>query len=365
MIWIDFDNSPHVPLLSPIVHALRDEGMEVLCTARDYTQTIALLEQSGLPYLHVGRSFGKKKLVKAASLALRLAQLYAAVRNKPIQLAVNHGSRTQTACARMLGLPSLVMADYEYTDVSVFRRFATKFCTPKIIPSENLTSLGFENEQITQYDGFKECIYLENFQPEPGFRRKHRLPKDKILVTLRPPGTAGNYHDARSEKLCFTLLERLISSEKYYTVLLPKNPFEKRDFLAFLKEKARFDNWIIPENPLPGLQLIWHSDVVVSGGGTMNREGALLNVPTYSIFTARKGAVDQHLEKEKKLSFLDSTDDINKLPLAKREIPTHFTFALPSVREEIVRKIIDMATKGKKSFEPIRRDSQNVILQES
>ena len=345
MIWIDFDNAPHVPLLVPIVKALQDKGHPVLATARDYTQTIPLLEQSGITYHKVGKSFGKKKIAKVISLAFRLVHLYIFVRKSPIKLAVNHGSRTQTACARLLHIPCLVMADYEYTELSLFRKYASRFCTPGHIPLQTLLNLGFKRDRIMQYEGFKEYIYLEDFKPDLNFRVASRLPVDSILVTLRPPGTAGNYHDAFSEELCLHLLKRLLGLPDCYTVILPKNNFEKKELLQFLRANARYKNWLIPEKPLPGLQLIWHSDLVVSGGGTMNREGALLGTPTYSIFTARKGAVDQHLEDIGKLTFLTSIDDIDKLEIKPGKVPGEFSFKQTSVRDKIVDIIIGMKNK--------------------
>lgn len=346
MIWIDFDNAPHVPLLVPIVRELQRRGIEVFCTARDFTQTVPMLQQSGLPFHKVGNGAGRSRLGKLTSLGWRLAKLLWLVRRKNIVLAINHGSRTQTACARLLGIPILVLLDYEYTELSLFRKYADLFYTPRYIPRQKLVMLGFDPDRIDHYDGLKEHIYLQDFQPEADFRRRHNLPENKILVTVRTPATCGNYHDARSELLFDAAIRRLVHDERCYLVLLPRNAYEKRALLALLAQEEARDNWIIPQAPLPGLQLIWHSDIVISGGGTMNREGAALGVPTYSIFTAQKGAVDEYLERHGKLTFLRSVDDVRRLPIRKREISTYFQFSRPSVRDEIVHTILVMAQEN-------------------
>ena len=67
---------------------------------------------------------------------------------------------------------------------------------------------------------------------------------------------------------------------------------------------------IIPEKPVDGLNLIWFSDLVISGGGTMNREAAALGVPVYSLFRGKIGAVDQYLAEKGRLILLESTNDV-------------------------------------------------------
>ena len=65
-IWIDLDNSPHVPLFAPIIRHYRDSGVDVILTARDHSQTIELLnlyEFQGT-YTVIGRHYGKSKIDK-------------------------------------------------------------------------------------------------------------------------------------------------------------------------------------------------------------------------------------------------------------------------------------------------------------
>ena len=77
---------------------------------------------------------------------------------------------------------------------------------------------------------------------------------------------------------------------------------------------------IIPEKVVDGLNLIWNSDLVISGGGTMNREAAALGVPVYSIFRGKIGAVDRYLSENGRLTLIKNIEDIRtKITLVKRE----------------------------------------------
>ena len=95
-------------------------------------------------------------------------------------------------------------------------------------------------------------------------------------------------------------------------MILPKTRLERSLVQAALPERpaARV---IVPERALPGLQLLYHSDMAISGGGTMNRESALLGVPTYSMFTGRRAAIDEELDDRGLLTFLERPSDVEKI----------------------------------------------------
>ena len=97
----------------------------------------------------------------------------------------------------------------------------------------------------------------------------------------------------------------------------------------------------IPEQVVDGLNLIWHSDFVISGGGTMNREAAALGVPVYSIFRSKIGAVDQYLSSMGRLVLLESAEDLRtKILLVRRNRPAKpqngHAAALSSIVEHII-----------------------------
>jgi predicted glycosyltransferase len=73
---------------------------------------------------------------------------------------------------------------------------------------------------------------------------------------------------------------------------------------------------IVPERAVDAQSLIAFSDLVVSAGGTMNREAAALGVPVYTTYGGRLGGVDEALIREGRLRPLT---DPRALELSKRE----------------------------------------------
>jgi predicted glycosyltransferase len=113
-IWIDLDNSPHVPFFNPIMEELKKRGYSVMLTARDCFQVCALADFHKLSYQRIGRHYGKHKIMKGVGLIYRAIQMApAALRGKP-DLALSHGSRSQTIICNLLQIPNVLMTDYEH-----------------------------------------------------------------------------------------------------------------------------------------------------------------------------------------------------------------------------------------------------------
>ena len=113
-IWIDIDNSPHVPFFVPIVEELRKRGHEIILTARDAYQVCELLELYHLSCKVVGRHYGKNRAAKILGTCVRAAQLIPMMVHEKVDLAVSHGSRAQMMVGFALGIPTLLILDYEY-----------------------------------------------------------------------------------------------------------------------------------------------------------------------------------------------------------------------------------------------------------
>jgi len=304
-IWIDLDNSPHVPFFKPIINELGKRGYRVLVTARDCFQVCALADLMNLRHVAIGRHYGKNKVLKVAGLVIRSLQLTPKIISEKPDIALSHGSRSQVATASILNIPSVVMSDYEYVK-TIIR--PTYLIVPEIIPDNVITDY---RKHVYKYPGTKEDVYVPDFIPDPSIKEILGIGEEELLVTMRPPATEAHYHNPESELLFKAAVDFLGQKDNSRIVILPRN--EK-------KETARIkDSWpkwcnsekiVIPEHALDGLNLIWHSDLVVSGGGTMNREAAALGVPAYSIFRGRIGAVDRYLSENGRLILLESIDDI-------------------------------------------------------
>jgi len=315
-IWIDLDNSPHVPFFVPIIEELRKRGDEVILTARDAYQVCELLELHHLTCKVVGRHYGKNRAAKILGTCIRAAQLIPRMFNQKIDLAVSHGSRGQMMCAFALGIPSLMILDYEYIAMMGFIRPDWIF-VPQMIPNSKELA---PKRQVLRYPGLKEDVYVPRLQRNSSVKTQLNFGEDDIIVTVRPPAVEAHYHNPEAEVLLDAAMNFLTQAPEVRVILLPRNEDQART----LREK--WGKWIgnhkvvIPEHAVDGINLIWFSDLVVSGGGTMNREAAALGVPVYTIFRGKIGAVDRHLQQEGRLILIESVEDVREKIVLKRRL---------------------------------------------
>ena len=328
MIWFDLDNSPHVPLFASVFQELEKRNISFDVTARDFAQTLELLKMHGIGHTAIGRHGGKSKIKKILNLLERSRQLKKYINNKPngpndVKLAVSHGSRTQLVAASGMKIRTLLMMDYEYTETRIFNRYADYILVPDIIPSGRLSSAGINLKKVIRYNGFKEELYLGTFISDESFRSTLGIGDDAILAVIRPPGMLGNYHDSRSEMLLIDAIEYFASFENC-VILITSHSQKDRDFInenVKNKSSVRF-----LEKAVDGLQLLSTADIVLSGGGTMNRESALIGTKTYSIFTGKKPYLDEHLESIGRLTFINSKDDITQIKVERANKKIAYTF---------------------------------------
>ncbi|HEX7860381.1 MAG TPA: DUF354 domain-containing protein [Verrucomicrobiae bacterium] len=315
-IWIDLDNTPHVPFFKPIIRELEKNGFSVFLTARDAFQVCELADKSCLKYAKVGRHYGKNSVMKVTGLLWRSLQLLPTVlREKPV-IAVSHGARSQIFLANLLRIPTVLIMDYEHAKTPPMVR-------PKweIIPEAiDAKSLYVPAERVRKYSGIKEDVYAAEFQPTPGFAESLGLSPDAIIVTVRPPATEAHYHNPESEVLFVEFMKMLHETPGTQAVLLPRNKKQANEITEAHPEWFKNNKVIIPKTAVDGLNLLWHSDLVVSGGGTMNREAAALGLPVYSIFRGPIGAVDTRLAAEQRLHLLTSPQEVReKIRFVRRD----------------------------------------------
>lgn len=314
-IWIDLDNTPHVPFFKPIIEELIKRGYSVLVTARDCFQVCGLADLFGLGYKRIGRHYGKNFIMKGCGLLWRSLQLAPTVIREMPDLAVSHGSRSQVILSQMLGLPSVVILDYEFARVLTKPTWAI---APEVIPEIDMHSV---KKGFLKYPGIKEDVYAPSFNPAPSIRDDLKLDRNKIVVTARPPATEAHYHNPESERLFQAIMNRLAQMDNVQVVMLPRNHRQEMEIRAEWPDLCARGLIVIPDHVVDGLNLIWHSDLVISGGGTMNREAAALHVPVYSFFRGKIGAVDKYLVKNDRLTLLESVNDVlTKMKVVKRDI---------------------------------------------
>jgi uncharacterized protein len=335
-VWIDLDNTPHVPFFEPIMKEFRARGYDVLCTARDAFQVCDLARQRGVSFRQVGRHSGKNRIRKAFGLFYRAMQLLPiAMREKPV-LAISHGSRAQIIACKLLNIPSVLIEDYEHADYPPSMRPRWEI-VPETIDDRGLCC---PPDHARRYPGLKEHVYVRNFQPDASVLEELGLKEQHLIVTVRPPATEAHYHNDRGEGLFFEMMNFLLKDPRVRVVLMPRN--SKQAHWIRRNNPGWFSNSrvVVPSGPMDGLNVIFHSDLVVSGGGTMNREAAALGVPAYSILCGKVGAVDRALERSGQLTLVNSPGDFSrKIKLVRRprpfKVPAHATGAFDSIMAHI------------------------------
>jgi predicted glycosyltransferase len=311
-VWVDMTASAHVLVFRPLIQLLRERGDEVEITARDYAQTLQLLELHGLEATVIGHHGGRSRLGKARSLLSRLRALRRWARKREFELALAHGSHELTISARRLGIPSSTTHDYEFATLQhhLGMRAATRVVVPESIPPERLERFGVRPPKLQRYPGLKEEYYLFDFEPDAGALERLGADRERVIVVLRPPPDVSLYH-RHSNPLFPQTVDYLGAHPEVQAVVLPRTE-EQREFV----NRLDLPSMIVPDRAVDAQSLIALSDVVVSAGGTMNREAAALGVPVYTTYGGRLGGVDEQLIREGRLKPLT---DPRALELVKRE----------------------------------------------
>jgi len=332
-LWIDLANSPHVPFFKALATKFTDQGHEIEITAREFAETIPLAEAAGFTPHVTGRHGGRAVSAKAGNLASRAWALARWARQRKFDLAISHNSYSQILAARALGIKTVTLMDYEYQPANHLAfRLASRIIVPTSFPAKRLRSYGAAVGKVRRYHGTKEDVYLAGFQPDPLFGAQLcalGVNPDNVLVLMRPPAHDALYH--RFQNTLFDdALEMLQGNESVQVILLPRNEAQRAEYSG--------RRLIIPSAPLDGANLIAASDLVISAGGTINREAAALGVPAFSIYAGKWASVDEELVKEGRLQRISNSAELNKLRVSKKE--TADPRRSLEVIDEVVRHIL-------------------------
>jgi predicted glycosyltransferase len=303
-VWVDLTNSPHVLVMRPVIESLRRRGAEVEVTARDFAQTLGLLERFRIDHTAIGRHRGGHVAAKAAGLASRSGALVRWARGRRFDLALGHGSNDVSVAAALLRIPSATAFDYEFAKVqhSINCRLARRVVVPQAIPPERLAAYGATPAKLRPYAGLKEEYYLADFEPDAAVLDELGLDPALPLAVVRTPPDVSLYHRFGAP-LFAQVLERLRGQQ---VVVLPRTESQRSELAGF----------VVPERAIDAQSLVAFADLVISAGGTMNREAVALGTPVWTTFEGRMGAVDEQLIADGRLRRLERAGDV---VLAKRE----------------------------------------------
>ena len=301
-VWVDLTNSPHVLVMRPLIEAMRADGHEVEVTARDFAQTLELCELLGVDHTAIGRHRGGRLAGKGVGLASRSLALARWARGRRFDVAIGHGSNDVTVAAALLRIPSATAFDYEFAALQhqVNCRLARVVMVPDAIPPERLYRYGARGK-VRGYPGLKEEYYLADFEPDERVLAQLGLDRERPLVVVRTPPDVSLYH--RFENPLFTrVLDRLRTLETQ-AVVLPRTSAQR-------EELRRAGGLTVPDRAIDAQSLVAFADLVISAGGTMNREAVALGTPVFTTFEGRLGAVDEALLREGRLRRLDDPDEV-------------------------------------------------------
>jgi predicted glycosyltransferase len=338
-IWVDLANSPHVPFFRALIPEFVARGHQVEISARDFAQTVELAMNAGmLPHV-IGGHGGGKLTGKAGNLIGRAAALRRWARDRGFDLAVSHNSYAQISAAAALGIRSVTLMDYEHQPANHLAfRLASRVIVPRAFPSAELKKYGASLRKVARYDGLKEDVYLADFTPDPKFAevlRQFGIAGEDVLVVARPPAREALYHRFEND-LFDELLTRLSSQPGLKTVLLPRTDSQRAEY-----ETRNLSNVFMPREALDGANLVAAADLVVSAGGTMNREAAALGVPAASIYAGNWAAIDEQLVAEGRLKKIASREDVSSLAVQKKTSTT--PRARRTTRVAVAKLILDEA----------------------
>lgn len=320
-IWIDLANSPHVIFFHPLISRFKEKGHQVFVTIRDFAQTVSLSKKYGIDGVVIDKHGGAGYLSKFINLCTRTSHLIEYSKGKSIDLFVSHGSYTHITTGRLLRKKVVTIMDYEGQAANHYAfRLAHKVIVPEFFPDKALKRFGAKTRNVIKYNGFKEQLYLSDFVPDPTFLSElaescqtesvSDLEK-KVIVTVRTPATMAVYHQFENP-VFDKLLHQLNSRSDSFSVILPRTNEQG------IKIKENFPNLFIPDRALDGRNLAYFSDLVISAGGTMNREAAILGTPAYSLFLGAFPEVDKKLISMERMYHISNENNLSDIRFEKK-----------------------------------------------
>jgi predicted glycosyltransferase len=312
-IWIDCTAAAHPLVLRPIAERLEAAGHQVEWTAREYGQLVGILERLGIEHTVVGAHGGARASGKVRALVGRSRRLWRWSRGRRFDLILAHGSMDVSLVARARRIPLVQMNDYEHAGRQrrLAFRWARLVIAPEAIPVEAMEAAGARPERLFRYPGLKEDYYLADFEPDRGVLGRLGIAGEGVIVIVRPPPETSEYH--ADNPLYEAVIDRLAGVREAVSVVIPRTEAQAQR----LRERGA-PSLIVPDRAIDAQSLIALGDLVISAGGTMNREAVALGTPVYTIFTGRMGAVDERLIDEGRLRPLT---DPAAIELRKREAP--------------------------------------------
>lgn len=320
-IWFDIDNTPHVNFFKPFV---KHFGVthDLIFSLKQFAEVEKLFHSEiGMDYQMIGKHKGGSKIMKVIGVGQRTIQLLAKMEKFDLKISI--GGDSSNLCAKIRGKKSVTFDDNETAPNWRYSPFTDFAFWPVAIDEKVIFNQGFKPSKTYRYNGFKEDVYIADYQPDPQFLT--HLPFDNYVV-VRPENILANYVGLK--RTIVPELVDLLVDKGINVLYLPRY---KHDFGLVKPSNSIF----IPPNPLNGLDVCYYADAVLTGAGTLAREAACLGTPAVSFFAGKKLLmVDQAMIREKKMFFSRNPSDIvNYLSNSSKKNPAFEKSK--SVKEEV------------------------------
>jgi uncharacterized protein len=315
-VWIDMVTAPDVPFFSSVVKEMQSRKcMEIVITARNCLEVPELVKKYGMhSVVYIDCFYGKMIISKIASFIIRSIQLSVFGLFQKVDVAFSFASRPQTVAAWLLRVPIVNMYDYEGGEIRVINILSSIVLVPQEFSRKLLKEIGLPPSKAVPYQGLKETAYAYDFIIDKKEVVESGINLSAINFILRMNSVFAHYHD-HAKNFDIELIDYLTSFSEVNVIVLPRYQEQWHKVREMAQRKPRI---VLLKRPVNGQNLIWHSDGVISGGGSMIREAVCLGVPSYDMFFGKIGAVERSLIESGKVVRLATNSDFSKITVQKQ-----------------------------------------------
>ena len=285
-VWIDISNAPHVHFFKGLIKEIQKKA-EVIVTTRTFDSVPQILDLNNIPYTVVGFHGGsgvKEKLIASSKRILELTEFIA---DQDVDLAIFKHSVEAPRVAYGLQIPSICVMDNEHgiAQNKLMLPLSTKVIAPKCIPADTIMQFGVQKKNLIQFNGICELAHIRDFTPDPDVLTALGLDRNKRIVVMRPEPAKANYFNGDRKK---TIIKKILENNTFdQCVVFPR--FDEQ------KKVLTFPHTVIPEKAVDTLSLMYYADLVISAGGSMNREAVCCGTPAISTYPEKLLSVTTYL----------------------------------------------------------------------
>lgn len=286
-ILFDAETPPDVLLFGSLAKDLEKEH-DILFIARDFSETVQLLESKKIAFEVVGEHKETKLIGRAYEYIYRMVNIIRYLKKTKPDICVHRLSAASHA-SFMLRIPSVAINDNEKAKLTsrIALPFTTKTIFPKAISKSDIERLFGNPKKTYFYDGIEEMIYLSDFEPDKNVLDELHIDDHQKLIVMRPEQPFAHYFRGMEGLLKPVIRELRFENQ---IVLLTRSEKQREEY-----SKEFGDDLIIPPHAIDAPSLLYYADLFVGAHGTMSREAWVLGTPTISMYSGDQLAVEKYL----------------------------------------------------------------------